>query len=128
MGKKRILVLTYWAYQDALIQSYTLPYLKIMSENAALSIWLVCLQPTHRKISKTELGAIHQSLSMYRIRLILLDYKPLSLSGLINTVVNVMKLFYVTIRLKIDTLHAWATPAGALGFVIAKPLMKTLII
>jgi glycosyltransferase involved in cell wall biosynthesis len=130
MGKeaKRILVLTYWAYQDALIQTYTLPYLKIMSENPSLSIWLVCLQPSNRKISESERDTINQSLAEYRIRLILLDYKPLSFAGLINTAIIVVKLFYATIRLKINTLHAWATPAGALGFVIAKPLMKTLVI
>ena len=29
-GARNILVLTYWSYSDALIQAYTLPYLRIM--------------------------------------------------------------------------------------------------
>jgi glycosyltransferase involved in cell wall biosynthesis len=126
--EKRILVLTYWAYQDALIQSYTLPYLKIMAENSQLSIWLVCLQPANKRIQEKERIAIQNTLSQFRIQLITCEYKPLSLIGVINTGFIFCKLFYLTLKLKISVIHAWATPAGALGYLIAKPLSKKLVI
>lgn len=126
--EKRILILTYWAYQDALVQTYTLPYLKIMAENKTLSIWLVCLQPKGKQITGEELDQINTKLLAFRIHLILLDYIPLSFSGLINTALIVLKLLSYTRKNKIDTIHAWATPAGALGYLIAKILKKKLII
>jgi hypothetical protein len=131
MGKekeKRILVLTYWSFQDALIQTYTLPYLKIMAENPHLVIWLVCMQSEARKISAQSLVAIQESLSQFRIHLIVLNYRPLSLMGYVNTGVNLIKLFYLAIKLKINRIHTWGTPAGSLGYLIAKPLDKKLII
>jgi len=130
MEKKgiKILVLTYWAYQEALVQTYTLPYLKIMAENKSLSIWLVCLQPKGKTIDAAELEAIQSALASFRIRLVLLDYKPLSLAGLVNTGLIVLKLLIFTIKYKIDVIHAWSTPAGALGYVIAKTLSRRLVI
>jgi hypothetical protein len=126
--KKRILVFTYWAFQDALIQTYTLPYLKIMTENSQLAIWLVCMQSENRKISGKELESIQKALGQSRIHLLLFDYKPLSLMGLMNTGFVFLKLLYFTIKLKISVIHAWATPAGALGYLIAKFLSKKLIV
>jgi len=131
MGKeseKRILVFTYWAFQDALIQSYTLPYLKIMAENQNLKIWLICLQPENRKISKSELNTIQKTLDPDRIRLMLLKYQPLGILGYINTGLLLSNLFYLTVRLRITVIHAWGTPAGALAYLTAKGLSRKLII
>jgi hypothetical protein len=121
-------VLTYWPYQDPLIQTYTLPYLKIMAENPDLSIWLVCLQPENKKISPTDLAKIQHELIDHRITLICLTYKPLSLSGLINTLFIFFRLLYLSLSLKINAIHAWATPAGALGVLISKLLSIELVI
>jgi len=131
MGKKsekRVLILTYWAYQDALIQTYTLPYVKIMAENPSLTLWLVCLQPDDKKISRKEREAIDQSLSAKRIRLVILPYVPWGFAGLINTLRNIGTLLLLTWQKKITTIHAWATPAGALGYLLARPFFRHLII
>ena len=126
--EQRVLVLTYWAFQDALIQTYTLPYLKIMAENPTLAIWLVCLQPANKKITPEELEAIQKSLRPFRIQLLVFNYKPLSFVGLLNTVFLFARLFILTLKLRINVIHAWGTPAGALGYLIAKPLSRRLII
>ncbi len=43
---KKILVLTYWAYNGPLIQSYTLPYLRVIAKyNSIEKISLVTLEP-----------------------------------------------------------------------------------
>jgi glycosyltransferase involved in cell wall biosynthesis len=131
MGKepeKRILVFTYWAFQDALIQTYTLPYLKIMAENQSLKIWLVCLQPNSREISNAEFSSIQEALSLHRIQLILLKYKPLGVMGYINTGFILLQLFYLALTLRISIIHAWGTPAGALGYLIAKVLNRKLVL
>ncbi|MFN8314625.1 MAG: glycosyltransferase [Cyclobacteriaceae bacterium] len=131
MGKtseKRILILTYWAYQDALIQTYTLPYVKIMAENPTLTLWLVCLQPADKPIGKNELETIQQSLAQMRIHLVLLRYIPWGLAGVFNTLRNVAALFFLMWRKRIDTIHAWATPAGGLGYLLARPFSRQLII
>lgn len=126
--EKRILVLTYWPFQDALIQTYTLPYLKIISENSAIRIWLVCLQPSSKEISTLELKNIQEDLIRNRIVLLPFDYKPLSVKGVLSTALTFVNLLYLILKLKIDTIHAWATPAGALGYLLAVATRRDLII
>jgi len=127
-SEDRILVLTYWPYQDALIQTYTLPYLKIITENPRLELWLICLQPKSKFITTQELVNIQKTLDPFRINLIVLNYRPLSMIGLINTGFIFLKLLSLTIKLGIGTIHAWATPAGALGYLIARLLKRKLVL
>jgi len=46
MKNKNVLILTYWSYHDALIQTYTLPYVRIIKKYlpAKSKIFLVTLE------------------------------------------------------------------------------------
>ena len=64
-----------------------------------------------------------------RIHLVLLRYIPWGLAGVFNTPGrNVAALFFLMWRKRIDTIHAWATPAGGLGYLLARPFSRQLII
>ena len=77
-------MITYWSYKDALIQTYTLPYLKIIQKNRPQSSWLylITLEQKHHKISQSEALAIENELSKSRIKLISYRYRPFGFSAM----------------------------------------------
>lgn len=117
---KNILVITSWSYNDALIQTYTLPYLNIIAD----------ILPNDANIFLTTLEKNNPPINNYhpKIKNILIDYHPLSLKGLMMWIRLVFKLLKTTRKEKIDVIHCWCTPAGMIGYILSLLTGRPLII
>ena len=56
VNKLNLLVITYWSFKDALIQTYTLPYLKIIQKYRPKDsyLFLLTLEQSHLYLSDKE--------------------------------------------------------------------------
>lgn len=107
-----ILVITYWKFDDALIQTYTLPYLKIIESiiGADSKIHLLTLDPEPRQ-SKQITPAIYN---------ISKQYFPFGLKSLVEWFRNFIFLYNFIKKEKIQYVHCWCTPAGVAGYILCK--------
>jgi glycosyltransferase involved in cell wall biosynthesis len=119
-NRKNILVITSWSFNDALIQTYTLPYLNIIANYLSNNskIFLTTLEK-----NKQPLNNNHP-----KIQNILIDYHPLSIKGLIMWIGLIFKLMSTIRKEKIDVIHCWCTPAGMIGYILSVISNKALII
>jgi glycosyltransferase involved in cell wall biosynthesis len=125
-----VLVVTYWSYPDALIQTYTLPYLRIIKKNLPPNgkIFLVTLEkdisvltPSKREKIADELlenGLIWLPFPYHRFGMIAILLWAKILIGLIGLIV----------KNKVQVIHTWCTPAGAAGYVLSVVLNRTLVL
>lgn len=121
MAPRNILVITYWGYDDALVQNYTLPYLDIMAE----------LLPVGSRIHLVTLekgGSTRQARQLPdHIILHPFMYRRFGLMGLAMVIKILFNLLWQIRKVRIDTIHAWCMPAGALGYLLSvlsgKPLV-----
>jgi glycosyltransferase involved in cell wall biosynthesis len=116
-----ILITTYFSYHDALIQTYTLPYAKIISRciPAGSRIFLVTLDK--EKITQPDL-------SEWGIEVISLRYQPLGVKGQMMWLTSIAKLYTLIRRRKIDTIHGWCTTGGMMACILSLLTGKPLII
>lgn len=128
--KKNILVLTYWSYKDALIQAYTLPYLKIISDQLPFGskIFLVTIEQDQQKMSIDEKCQVKERLRLFGIRLITLKYRKLSFLSLVRWLWTGIYFIFFSFMFKIRFIHAWCTPAGSFGYLLSVFTGKKLII
>ena len=119
-NRKNILVITSWSYNDALIQTYTLPYLNIIANHL----------PNEARIFLTTLEKNNQPIKNNppKIKNILIDYHPLSLKGLMMWMGLIFKLLKTIRKEKIDVIHCWCTPAGMIGYILSLLTGRPLII
>lgn len=123
MSKPRsIVVLTYWEFADALIQAYTLPYVRIMLRvlPPGSTIHLVTLERNRSSEPgrMVEEGIVHHPFK----------YVPFGLKGLLMNAWNLVRIGQLILRERIDTIHAWCTPAGALGYLLSIVTGRPLVI
>lgn len=121
-GVKNILVITYWSYKDALIQSYTLPYVKIMANKLppGSAIFLVTLDNTPLVPDK--------ELVNYNILQVSISYIPFGVKAVFMWLKQLFRLLRLIRKQKIEIIHAWCTPAGMIGYILSILTGKRLII
>jgi glycosyltransferase involved in cell wall biosynthesis len=117
-----ILALTYWSYKDALIQTYTLPYIKIIRKNLPIDskIFLVTLEQPATQFTKIEYTQIKAELSKYNIHLLPFKYYPFGIKATLNALLLIFSLIKICLTCKIKFIHAWCTPAGSIGYLLSK--------
>lgn len=119
---RSIIVLTYWAWSDALIQAYTLPYVRIMLRvlPPGSRIHVVTLEKGVKPEDGSTLdkGIVHHSFR----------YVPFGVSGALMNGWVLFRLWWLILCERIDTIHAWCTPAGALGYVLSVLTGRPLVI
>lgn len=122
IAPRNILVLTYWGREDPLVINYTLPYLRIMQRvlPAGSRIHLVTLDRAGAKWDGDleREGFVHHSF----------PYRPFGAAGLRVMLSMLWSLTKVVKRARIDTIHAWCTPAGMVGYLLSLLTGKRLII
>ena len=118
--KKNIIVITSWSYNDALIQTYTLPYLNIIANHLPdeARVFLTTLEKNKQPINNNH----------PKIKNILINYYPLSIKGLMMWLGLIFKLLKTIRKEKIDVIHCWCTPAGMIGYILSILTGKPLII
>ena len=128
--RKNILVLTYWSYKDPLIQAYTLPYLKIISDQLPFGskIYLLTIEQNQQRMSIDEKAQVKARLRLHGIRLITLKYRKINLVSLIGWLGIGTYFIMFSFLFRIRYIHAWCTPAGSFGYFLSLFTRKKLII
>ncbi|MFN3342602.1 MAG: hypothetical protein ACK40M_07885 [Flavobacteriales bacterium] len=110
--KGNILVFTYWPLNDALIQTYTLPYVKIIRNiiDKERKIYLITLENNPNK----ELTEI--SPGVFNLQL---PYRPLGFSAATGWLIQLFRLARFVRKKDIGVIHAWCTPAGSIAYFLS---------
>lgn len=119
MSANNMLVLTYWSHPDALIQTYTLPYLRIIRKlNTRNSITLVTLEKDKSVLQDSD-ARIKQSLAVDQIDWQPFLYKPFGWRGLVMWLSAGFSLLRLIKKKKINVIHCFCTPPGAIGYFLS---------
>jgi hypothetical protein len=84
MKNENVLVITFWSYNDALIQTYTLPYVDMIRKILPKSskIFIVTFEQPSIALSTEDVETINQELGKRNIQLIAFPYKRFGLKKL----------------------------------------------
>jgi len=104
----KILVVTYWDYHDALIQTYTLPYVRLMLHQTSVSkVVLVTLQKTDKTIQNPDVD----------IEIVPFQYHRFGAAAILKMMANTLVLIRKIRKEKMAAIHCWCTPAGVYGLI-----------
>jgi hypothetical protein len=118
--KGNILIITYWEFDDALIQTYTLPYVRIMKKYIGADKKIFLLTQEKSNVNRREIGngIIHLPMRYY----------PFGFRAALSWIGNMIWLFFFILKNKVKTLHAWCTPGGAIGYILSILTRRKLVI
>jgi glycosyltransferase involved in cell wall biosynthesis len=125
-----ILVLTQWSFKDALVQTYTLPYVDIIRNIVSPEKKIILVTAEQQKIalSEKELNDVNLDFVKKNMQLIAQPYKRFGLKKIIGSIGQIWKLYRVIRNEKIRTIHAFCTPAGSIAWLLSKISGAALII
>ncbi len=125
-----ILVLTQWSFKDALVQTYTLPYVDIIRKiiSPDRKIFLVTAEQEQMALSKEEQNEINKEWVNRNMQLIAEPYQKFGLKKMIAAAGNLSRLARHIKKEKIKTIHAFCTPAGSIAYILSKLTGAELII
>jgi glycosyltransferase involved in cell wall biosynthesis len=98
------------------VQTYTLPYVEIIRNITKAECYLVTAGKQNRELRETKTNGIN-----------LIELPDPLLSGRLQWIKNVRLLSSIVKQKSIDTIHAWCTPAGAIGVLLKKKNIKLII-
>ena len=118
---KNILVITYWSYKEGLIQTYTLPYLKIISKHLRpeQKIFLVTFEKDNLKLNGEERTKAVGKLKQNNIYWMPFQYGKPGLGTYFTLALNFLRLFVTLFKNQISHIHTFCTPPGALGYLLS---------
>lgn len=119
---RRILVVTYWAYDEPLVQAYTLPYVRLMLQAAPQG------SVAHLVTLEKERDGLRHRQEDPRIVHHPFAYSPFGLGGALMALRVLWSLLRLIRREHVDIIHAWCMPAGALGYILSVLTGRPLII
>ena len=125
-----LLIFTQWSFKDALVQTYTLPYVDIIRKTIAndRKIVLVTAEQDKIALSAEELKEINGEWKEKNMELIPQPYRRFGVKKMIASAGNLYRLYRVIKKEKITTIHAFCTPAGSIAYLLSKLSGASLII
>jgi glycosyltransferase involved in cell wall biosynthesis len=105
--RERILFITQWEYNDALVQTYTLPYINIIKNLTSAYSSLVTIGRGNKKLSIKKRG-----------RNIVMELPDPTGFFRLQWMFNIIILRKIIKKGKFNVLHAWCTPAGSVGVIL----------
>jgi glycosyltransferase involved in cell wall biosynthesis len=125
----KILVLTYWPFNSGLFGSYVLPYLDLMRKQlpAGANIFVFTLTPPLAGY-ELKFKEVQKELSVKGITLIDYRYDTFGVRMFFRFIYITLGLLRLIYSKKIDTIHAWCTPAGGLGYILSVLTGKKLVL
>ncbi|MEQ8238123.1 MAG: glycosyltransferase [Cyclobacteriaceae bacterium] len=115
----KLLIITYWDYHDALIQTYTLPYVRLMLNQTSVNkVVLVTLQQSDKTIQNPD----------ENIEVLPLRYHRFGAAAVLKMVVNTLILIRKIRKENIKAIHCWCTTAGVYGLILKLCTGRRLII
>jgi len=117
-----ILVFTQWSFKDALVQTYTLPYVDIIRKiiSPERKIILVTAEQERIALSTDETDQINKKWVNRNMQLLPEPYKRFGLTKMLKAIGNLARLLRIIKKEKIKTIHAFCTPAGSIAYVLSK--------
>ncbi|MCC5946336.1 MAG: hypothetical protein JJT94_15500 [Bernardetiaceae bacterium] len=127
---KHILVTTFWSYKDALIQTYTLPYLKIMQGYLpeGSRIYLLTIEQKRFRMNREEAQAADKMLSQHGIINLRYPYYRFGKRSMMNWSRIISRLCTLVVRKKIAYIHSFCLTSGSAGYLISKLTGKPFVI
>ena len=117
-----ILILTHWSFKDALVQTYTLPYVEIIREivSAEKKIIVITSEQENNALSGAEIDTINLQWKKRNMELVAQPYKRLGWKKTIASIGQLIELYRIIKKNKVVTIHPFCTPAGGLGYLLSK--------
>jgi glycosyltransferase involved in cell wall biosynthesis len=117
-----LLVLTHWSYKDALIQTYTLPYVNIIRNilPGKYKITLVTSEQGNIALSPEEIKNINEHWEKDNMELFAMPYKPFGWKKMFAMPAEVWELVGLMKKKKIKLIHSFCTPAGSIAVLVSK--------
>jgi len=115
-----VLILTYWPVRDALIQTYTLPYVKLIRDalNIRSQIYLQTLERDN--FPKDDKTRVEQHLLTYGAQWVTCRYTTYGIKLYFYQFMNFITLLNLCLSKKIAVIHVWCTPPGIIGYLLHK--------
>jgi len=130
-AKHNVLVITYWSFKDALIQTYTLPYVKMIASeiNPKSKVYLYTSEQRGMKMTKEQwMESKSFFKETYNIHLLRSAYTNFGIFAMFKQLLVLLRLLFLSIFNKVKTIHVFCTPAGVFGYWISLLTKKKLII
>ena len=127
---KNILIITYWSFNDALIQTYTLPYVKIIRDTLPNNkkIFLVTMEQKEKKMSSSEWNKQKQLFLEQNIYLLRFSYNHFGVLMILKFFHTFLYLYGIALMKGVSHIHTWCTPAGGIGYILSILSGKKLVI
>lgn len=106
-SNKKILFITQWEYKDALVQTYTLPYINIIRRNTPASCYLVTISENSRTIRVKKRDGI-----------VVIEIPDPTRMSWLQWFLNIFLLLRIVRKKQFPVLHTFCTPAGAIGVIL----------
>src|SRR5690242_18387607 len=115
-----ILILTQWSFKDALVQTYTLPYVSIIRSKlpAASRIFLVTYEQGKLALSRDDIGEVNNRWKNENMELVTLPYKRFGIKKLISVIGHISALVGLIKKNKIKLIHSFCTTAGSTAYIL----------
>jgi len=130
MNKRNILIITFWSYNDALVQTYTLPYVnmirKILPRES--KIFIVTFEQERIALSLSQLKSLNDEFGNSNIEVVAFPYKKFGFKKLIAAVNHLFSMIRLIKKEDITTIHSFGPNAGSFGYLLSKVTGKELII
>ena len=122
ISKGNILILTQWSFKDALIQTYTLPYVEIIRELIAGERKIILISSEQEKIAlnKVEIETLNKKWESRNMKLVAFPYNRFGLKKIFFFFGHLIKMFLLIKKKNISIIHAFGTPAGGAAFLLSK--------
>lgn len=119
---KNILIVTYWSFNDPLIQTYTLPYVRIIRKNLpeGSRIYLFVLNQKAYDLPAEEYKRRKELLEKENIFLVDAAYRPFGFGAMARAAAYIFRMWRLCKRHRISYIHAWCTPGGAIGYLLSR--------
>jgi glycosyltransferase involved in cell wall biosynthesis len=127
LNVKNILVLTSWAYNEGLIQSSTLPYLRMLHAISPDSkIFLVTQEK--QALDQQDIDSAIRGLGPVNGVLIAQTYQRMGIKKIIVSALQFFRLWWLVISKNISHIHCFCTPAGSTGYLLSVLTGKKLVL
>ena len=129
-NENNILIFSHWSFKDALVQTYTLPYVDIIRKivSPERRILMITAEQQHIALSKDETDKINREWTVRNMQLLPEPYNRFGLKKMIISTGNLFKWYRLIKKEKITTIHAFCTPAGGIAYVLSKLTGADLVI
>jgi len=123
--KGNILIFTHWSFKDALVQTYTLPYVDIIRKIIPpdKKIIVVTFEQEKIALNEKEKETIRNEWAKRNMQLLPLSYKRFGIKKMVSAISQLMQLWKIVRKEHIRVIHAFCSPATGFGYLLNAKLV-----